>query len=323
MRRQLERLGASFDWDRVRACAEVAPRFTHTLTSGHRRRTLWHPQEVTTCAPEYYKWTQALFLRLHRAGLAYRKDAVVHWDPVDQTVLANEQVDENGRSWRSGALVERRKLRQWFFRITAFADVRAIPPAGSVGPTASDSRSRSLAARGSRTGAAGRLGPPSMAGQRQADAGQLDRQVGRRARRVHGAAAGGRPRGPSGPGPCRSAPIAPGATPPAHRGSAWLVLGASRIQPQLQLPVFTTRVETLAGVTFVAVAPDHPAVVAENLPPHRAADVLDFVARCEREREHGGANSAPAGARCAHGTKKGPACTSAADPRALAFFYSF
>ena len=123
MRRQLERLGASFDWDRVRTCTKLALRFSCMLTAEHHRLSLRHQQEVTTCAPEYYKWTQALFLRLHRAGLAYRKDSVVHWDPVDQTVLANEQVDENGRSWRSGALVERRKLRQWFFRITAFADV--------------------------------------------------------------------------------------------------------------------------------------------------------------------------------------------------------
>ena len=83
-------------------------------------------QEVTTCAPDYYRWTQALFLRLYHAGLAYRKEAVVNWDPVDQTVLANEQVDDSGRSWRSGAVVEKRKLRQWFFRITAFAEVVAL-----------------------------------------------------------------------------------------------------------------------------------------------------------------------------------------------------
>ena len=94
MRTELSRLGLSIDWDR----------------------------EVTTCRSDYYRWTQWLFLQFLEAGLAYRKEATVNWDPVDQTVLANEQVDADGRSWRSGALVEKRKLRQWFLKITAVAD---------------------------------------------------------------------------------------------------------------------------------------------------------------------------------------------------------
>ncbi len=94
MRRELKQLGLSYDWSR----------------------------EVTTCSPDYYRWTQAIFLRFFRAGLAYQKAAAVNWDPVDQTVLANEQVDSDGRSWRSGALVERRLLRQWFLRITDYAE---------------------------------------------------------------------------------------------------------------------------------------------------------------------------------------------------------
>ena len=94
MRDQLKRLGLSIDWDR----------------------------EVTTCHSDYYHWTQWLFLQFLDAGLAYQKEASVNWDPVDQTVLANEQVDADGRSWRSGALVEKRKLRQWFLRITDYAD---------------------------------------------------------------------------------------------------------------------------------------------------------------------------------------------------------
>ena len=93
MRGQLQRLGLSIDWQR----------------------------ELATCHPTYYRWTQWLFLQFLDAGLAYRQEALVNWDPVDQTVLANEQVDADGRSWRSGALVEKRRLRQWFLRITAYA----------------------------------------------------------------------------------------------------------------------------------------------------------------------------------------------------------
>ncbi|ELV10038.1 putative leucyl-tRNA synthetase, mitochondrial [Tupaia chinensis] len=78
-------------------------------------------QEITTCLPDYYKWTQFLFIKLHEAGLAYQKEAMVNWDPVDQTVLANEQVDEHGCSWRSGAKVEQKYLKQWFIKTTAYA----------------------------------------------------------------------------------------------------------------------------------------------------------------------------------------------------------
>ncbi|KAL1919933.1 uncharacterized protein VTP21DRAFT_1865 [Calcarisporiella thermophila] len=79
-------------------------------------------REVATCDPSYYKWTQYLFLKMYHAGLAYQKEAFVNWDPVDQTVLANEQVDSEGRSWRSGALVEQKKLKQWFFKTTEMAE---------------------------------------------------------------------------------------------------------------------------------------------------------------------------------------------------------
>ena len=92
MKGQLKLLGLSLDWSR----------------------------EIATCSPDYYRHQQALFLDLLDAGLAYRKESLVNWDPVDMTVLANEQVIE-GRGWRSGAIVEQRKLTQWFFKITAFA----------------------------------------------------------------------------------------------------------------------------------------------------------------------------------------------------------
>jgi len=93
MKGQLKPLGLSFDWSR----------------------------EFATCDPEYYGQQQSLFLDFLDAGLVYRKNAVVNWDPVDMTVLANEQV-ENGRGWRSGALVERKELTQWFFKISEHAD---------------------------------------------------------------------------------------------------------------------------------------------------------------------------------------------------------
>ncbi|QNJ22711.1 leucine--tRNA ligase [Synechococcus sp. MIT S9220] len=94
MRSQLGCLGLSIDWSR----------------------------EQATCHEDYYRWTQWLFLELHSAGLAYQKEATVNWDPIDQTVLANEQVDSEGRSWRSGALVEQKNLTQWFLKITEYAD---------------------------------------------------------------------------------------------------------------------------------------------------------------------------------------------------------
>ena len=78
-------------------------------------------REIATCDPAYYRHEQAMFLDMLERGLVYRKESWVNWDPLDQTVLANEQVID-GRGWRSGAVVERRKLSQWFFRITAFAE---------------------------------------------------------------------------------------------------------------------------------------------------------------------------------------------------------
>ena len=93
MQGQLRQLGFGYDWDR----------------------------EVTTCDPAYYRWEQWLFTRLFDKGIAYKRNAEVNWDPVDKTVLANEQVIE-GRGWRSGALVERREIPQWFLKITDYAD---------------------------------------------------------------------------------------------------------------------------------------------------------------------------------------------------------
>ena len=92
MKSQLKKLGLSIDWER----------------------------EISTCSPDYYKHQQIFFLELYDKGLVYRKESYVNWDPVDETVLANEQVID-GKGWRSGALVERKKLNQWFFNITKFS----------------------------------------------------------------------------------------------------------------------------------------------------------------------------------------------------------
>lgn len=93
MRKQLKSLGLAIDWSR----------------------------EITTCDPSYYRWEQWFFIKLFEKGLVYKKNAEVNWDPVDQTILANEQVID-GRGWRSGALVERREIPQWFLKITAYAE---------------------------------------------------------------------------------------------------------------------------------------------------------------------------------------------------------
>lgn len=82
----------------------------------------WKDSEVATCDPSYYKWTQWIFTKLYDAGLAYQRESYVNYDPVDKTVLANEQVDSQGKSWRSGAVVEKRLMKQWYFKITDYAE---------------------------------------------------------------------------------------------------------------------------------------------------------------------------------------------------------
>ena len=129
MRGQLKGMGLSLDWSR----------------------------ELATCDPEYYAQQQRLFVDFFNKGLVYRKKSKVNWDPVDHTVLANEQVID-GRGWRSGALVEQRELSQWFLKITEYAD-DLLERAGQAGP---------------------------LAGQGAADAAQLDRPL-RRPADAHGA----------------------------------------------------------------------------------------------------------------------------------------
>ncbi|MGC9527119.1 MAG: leucine--tRNA ligase [Limnospira sp.] len=186
MRDQLQRLGFSIDWE----------------------------AEVATCSPDYYKWTQWIFLQFFQAGLAYQKESAVNWDPIDQTVLANEQVDNEGRSWRSGAKVERKLLRQWFLKITDYAeellnDLEKLP------------------------------GWPERVRLMQAN--WIGKSVGARL----------------------DFPVA------GHDAT---------------ISVFTTRPDTIYGVTYVVLAPEHP-LVAQVTTPDRKADVEAFIKEVTAESE--------------------------------------
>lgn len=177
MRKQFKSLGYAYDWKR----------------------------EIATCAPTYYRWEQWLFLKLYEKGLAYKKEALVNWDPVDQTVLANEQVID-GKGWRSGAVVEQRRISQWFLKITAYAEELL-------------------------TGL-------------EALKGHWPEEVLTMQRNWIGKSSGAHVRFPL-----------------AH-------------DPKRTLSVFTTRVDTLMGVSFLAIAPDHPLAleIAANDP-----DVADYL----------------------------------------------
>jgi leucyl-tRNA synthetase len=205
MKQQLQSLGFALDWSR----------------------------EVTTCRPEYYKWNQWLFLRMLEKGLMYLKTGTVNWDPVDQTVLANEQVIE-GRGWRTGALVEKREIPMYYMKITAFADAL-------------------LAALGTLPGW------PERVKTMQAN------WIGK----SHGvnfgfpydftSAAGGSAALPS----------------PSGRGDG----GEGGFPLRGTIKVFTTRVDTLMGVTFCAVAAEHAlAAHAAKTNPQLAA----FIDECKR-----------------------------------------
>ncbi|KAI7890879.1 leucyl-tRNA synthetase [Mucor mucedo] len=183
MKEQISKLCIGFDWSR----------------------------EVSTCDPEYYRWTQYIFLEMYHAGLAYQKEAVVNWDPVDKTVLANEQVDHEGKSWRSGALVERKKLRQWFFKVTEFADdlLKDIDRLENW---------------------------PERVKQMQ--------------RNWIGKSKG------------------------AEFDFNITSSNAANLEP---IKVFTSRPDTMFGVQYLVLAPEHPLVTRENLPSEQADSVLDFV----------------------------------------------
>jgi leucyl-tRNA synthetase len=187
MRRQLRTIGAIYDWSR----------------------------EVITCLPEYYKWTQWFFLKLYAAGLAYRGKAAVNWCPKCQTVLANEQVVGDGICWRCDSVVEKKRLEQWFFRITKYADELL-------------------------------------------DFSKIDWPERIRIMQTNWI------------GKSYGADISFGLDYPTIK--------------ETEIRVFTTRPDTLFGVTFFVLAPEHP-LVADLTSPERAAEVEDYIRKAQRQTE--------------------------------------
>lgn len=186
MKRQLLTLGYSFDWD----------------------------SELTTCSPQYYKWTQWIFLQLFKHNLAYQKEAFVNWDPVDQTVLADEQVDALGRSWRSGAKVERKLMKQWFLKITHYAEAL----------------SNDL----------------DMLTEWPENVKKMQKEW--------------------------------------INKTAGAIIDFKLTGTNEKVRIFTTRPDTLMGVTFLAIAPEHP-LVARITPSHQFEDVRQFSKQCSQLTE--------------------------------------
>ena len=194
MREQLQALGYAIDWSR----------------------------EFATCRPEYYRWEQSFFTRLFKKGMVYRRNSVVNWDPVDETVLANEQVID-GRGWRSGAVVERREIPQWFFKITAYAEelLRELDHLPGW-PEAVKTMQRNWIGR--------------------SEGLEIDFDVQGRTS------------------------VAEGRMP-----------GATGVQDAAPLRVYTTRPDTLMGVTFVSVAAEHPLALQAA---QDNAEVAAFIEEC-------------------------------------------
>ncbi|WP_174280134.1 leucine--tRNA ligase [Sphingomonas bacterium] len=214
MKAQLKRLGFALDWSR----------------------------ELATCDPDYYGQEQALFLDFLDAGLVYRKQSAVNWDPVDLTVLANEQVID-GRGWRSGAVVKKRQLAQWFLKITAFAD-ELLAGLADLGHWPDKVRLMQENWIGKSEGLRFRftLSPLPLAG----------------------GVGGGLPLSSGDPA---GGTVAPTPQPPPASGR-----GSETVE------VYSTRPDTIFGASFVAVAADHPiARAAAGRSPEAAA----FVARCK------------------------------------------
>ncbi len=234
MKKQLQALGFGIDWSR----------------------------ELATCKPEYYKWNQWLFLRMLEKGIAYKKTQVVNWDPVDQTVLANEQVID-GRGWRTGAVVEKREIPGYYLAITKYADelltaLDQLPDwPERVRTMQANWIGKSYGVRFAfpyelPAAASGGSNLPSPSGGRAGDEGSSSRS--------------------------EPTPILTPTPSPEGRGEHDAASPEGRGERGL-LWVFTTRADTIMGVTFVAVAAEHP------LATHAAksnAKLAAFIDECKR-----------------------------------------
>ncbi len=244
MKKQLRSLGFAIDWQR----------------------------ELATCKPEYYKWNQWLFLRMLEKGLAYKKTGVVNWDPVDQTVLANEQVID-GRGWRTGALVEKREIPMYYLAITRYAeellaDLDQLP--------GWPERVRTMQANWIGKSFGVRFAFPYQLPAAKGGGTKFPSPLEGEGPGVSGGSAGASEgKGPAasraGTEPSPSIPL------PEGKGSGERACGAETGSGLLW--VFTTRADTIMGVTFCAVAAEHP------LATHAAArnpELAAFVDECKR-----------------------------------------
>jgi leucyl-tRNA synthetase len=226
MKLQFAAIGLAFDWSR----------------------------EVTTCKPDYYKWNQWLFLKMLEKGIAYRKTGKVNWDPVDQTVLANEQVID-GRGWRSGAIVEKREIPMYYLRITDYADELLTSLDGLGWPERVKTMQRNWIGRS--VGVTVHFPYDLGACGGKAVTSHLPLQA----------------EGRDGDGFEPGTETHPLLNPPLEgEGAAVLPMTGG-------LRVFTTRADTLMGVSFVAIAAEHPmaAYLAQDQPA-----LQDFIAECAK-----------------------------------------
>src|SRR5450759_3450670 len=229
MKQQLASLGFAIDWER----------------------------ELATCKPEYYRWNQWLFLRMLEKGLVYKKTGVVNWDPVDQTVLANEQVID-GRGWRTGALIEKREIPMYYMAITQYADELLAALEGLPGWP---ERVKTMQANWIGKSYGVRFAFPYELPAAPSGGTTFPSPSGR------GARGEGETGNDSVPSPSIPLPEGEGSIERAegtHRGLLW---------------VFTTRADTIMGVTFCVVAAEHP------LATHAAknnAQLAAFIDECKR-----------------------------------------
>ena len=223
-RKQAKKLGFAIDWSR----------------------------EINTSDPEYYRWTQWCFLQLYKKGLAYQKESYQWWCPHDQTVLANEQV-ENGRCWRCGAEVEKKKMKQWFFKITAYADELLEEIDALDWPEKIKTMQKNWIGR--------------------SEGAEVEFAVVAEDAKSAGKA---------------KSPEAPQVT--AHTKAQDLALETAKkvAQDTPKIKVFTTRVDTLFGATFLVLAPEHPLALqltTDETRPQVEAYIKETLRKSEIERQ--------------------------------------